>query len=285
MFLLIKFYAQYLLWMTMLTLRIKPPVRFVRSFYNSLSAILGRGLPGIRYMNYGYWNDDQPFRDEILADFEQWQNCQARMYHAVAAPGGVCPAAGRRLLEVGAGRGGGLMRVHQDFKPAKSVAMDLSPLAVADTRQFFQDPAGVEFQVGDAQNLPFDEGSFDAVLNVESSHCYPDRRRFFQEVYRVLEHGGAFMYADLFAPTEVAGVERELLTAGLQIVEKEDITGRVIDALNRQDLTKLESFGRSSVPLMLRRPLKEFIAMEGSLTYRYFTSGSLLYVRFLAEKP
>ena len=30
---------------------------------------------------------------------------------------------------------------------------------------------GLEFQLADAQSLPFVDGSFDAVLNVEASHC------------------------------------------------------------------------------------------------------------------
>ena len=49
---------------------------------------------------------------------------------------------------------------------------------------------------GDAQNLPFPDESFDAVINVEASHIYPNFERFLGEVARVLRPGGHFLYAD-----------------------------------------------------------------------------------------
>ena len=42
------------------------------------------------------------------------------------------------------------------------------------------------FQVGDAERLPFGDGTFDVVLNVESSHCYGRFDLFLGEVRRVL---------------------------------------------------------------------------------------------------
>jgi ubiquinone/menaquinone biosynthesis C-methylase UbiE len=43
---------------------------------------------------------------------------------------------------------------------------------------------------GDAENLPFPQVSFDAVINVESAHCYGSIERFLAEVHRVLRPGG-----------------------------------------------------------------------------------------------
>jgi ubiquinone/menaquinone biosynthesis C-methylase UbiE len=58
-------------------------------------------------------------------------------------------------------------------------------------------PAGpLDFVRGDAQNLHFPDQSFDAVINVEASHIYPNLERFLGEVARVLRPGGHFLYAD-----------------------------------------------------------------------------------------
>lgn len=43
---------------------------------------------------------------------------------------------------------------------------------------------------------PCDE-SFDAVINVEAAHGYPDFPRFLAEVAPVLRPGGRFLYADM----------------------------------------------------------------------------------------
>ena len=48
----------------------------------------------------------------------------------------------------------------------------------------------------DAEKLPFDDESFDAIINVESSHCYPHIDSFLSEVRRVLAPGGCFGIVD-----------------------------------------------------------------------------------------
>ena len=83
----------------------------------------------------------------------------------------------------------------------------------------------LDFRAGDAENLPFADGSFDAVLNVESSHCYPDITKFFAEVARVLRPGGYLLMADL-RPSEntedfsaVDELRGQIEAAGLEIVD------------------------------------------------------------------
>ena len=49
---------------------------------------------------------------------------------------------------------------------------------------------------GDADNLPFADQSFDAVINIEASHCYPRLSHFLADVARVLRPGGHFLYVD-----------------------------------------------------------------------------------------
>ena len=58
------------------------------------------------------------------------------------------------------------------------------------------DVPGLDFVHGDAENLPFADESFDAVINVEASHAYPRLSRFLAEVARVLRPGGHFLYTD-----------------------------------------------------------------------------------------
>ena len=55
---------------------------------------------------------------------------------------------------------------------------------------------GLSYVQADAENLPFDDASFDVVINVESSHCYPHIDRFLSEVRRVLAPGGCFGIVD-----------------------------------------------------------------------------------------
>ena len=92
---------------------------------------------------------------------------------------------GREVLEVGSGRGGGASFVARYLRPSRVVGVDVSPQSVAFCRARHSAP-GLSFEVGNAEQLGFAAASFDAILNVESSHCYGDMGAFVREVRRVL---------------------------------------------------------------------------------------------------
>jgi SAM-dependent methyltransferase len=63
--------------------------------------------------------------------------------------------------------------------------LDYNPDGIAYCRKRHTLP-GLDFVHGDAEKLPFPDDSFDAVINVEASHAYPQLSRFLSEVARVL---------------------------------------------------------------------------------------------------
>jgi SAM-dependent methyltransferase len=92
---------------------------------------------------------------------------------------------GSRVLDVACGPG--LLAGEAAARHATVVAVDLSPVMLALARK--QHPA-VEFREGDAEALPFAEGSFDAVLcNFGLGH-FPRPERAMEELARVLVPGG-----------------------------------------------------------------------------------------------
>ena len=101
---------------------------------------------------------------------------------------------GKRLLEIGVGGG-------TDFESwithgARATGIDLTPAAVEFTRKRLQEHGitddAYRLSLGDAENLGFEEGSFDIVYSYGVLHHTPDTRRAFQEVLRVLAKGGVF---------------------------------------------------------------------------------------------
>jgi ubiquinone/menaquinone biosynthesis C-methylase UbiE len=59
---------------------------------------------------------------------------------------------------------------------------------------------GVEFRQGTAEHLPFDDGSFDAVLSAFGMPHFADHGAFAAEAFRVLRPGGAVAFASWYPP-------------------------------------------------------------------------------------
>ena len=96
----------------------------------------------------------------------------------------VADAGPRDVLEVGCGEGELAARMAAELD-ASVVALDQSPRMVEITRG-----RGVTAVVGDAQELPFEDESFDAVVAAWMLYHVPDLDRTLREIGRVLRPGG-----------------------------------------------------------------------------------------------
>jgi len=103
-----------------------------------------------------------------------------------------------RILELGCGPAW-LWRHNRDRIPAgwRVVLTDLSPGMVDQARANLsqQNAAQFEFDVIDAQAIPFADASFDAVVANHMLYHVPDRPQAFSEIRRVLKPGGQLFAA------------------------------------------------------------------------------------------
>jgi SAM-dependent methyltransferase len=114
-----------------------------------------------------------------------------------------------RVLEVGSGPGEAAARMAQELG-AEVVAVDISPRMVQ-----LAGEKGIDARLGDVEHLPFESGSFDAVLAAHVLHHVPDIHRAIGEIARVLRPGGRLVattngaahWAELYA---LLGIERPL---------------------------------------------------------------------------
>jgi SAM-dependent methyltransferase len=115
-----------------------------------------------------------------------------------------------RVLDVASGRGTSAFHLAESFG-CKVVGVDLSEenvrAAAAEAANRGLDEL-VAFQLGDAERLPFEDGSFNAIV-CECAFCtFPSKSIAAQEFHRVLKPGGQVGLSDLTRTTEqLSGLE------------------------------------------------------------------------------
>lgn len=200
----------------------------------------------VLFLNYGY-EEDPPMGIPLSASDEH-DRYFIQLYHRTATQ---VDLDGKRVLEVGCGHGGGASYLARTLRPASYTGLDLNPTGIAFCRKRHNVP-GLEFVKGDAQNLPFPDQSFDTVINIESSHLYPELPRFLDEVARVLRSGGHFLYADLRFADTVASWEMQLADAHMSMLSCTTINEQVMRGMEKNSQWWVRVVDRL-VPEFLRR--------------------------------
>jgi SAM-dependent methyltransferase len=101
-----------------------------------------------------------------------------------------------RALELGCGTGFFLLNLMQAGLTARGSVTDLSPgMVAAALRNAENLGLDVDGRVADAEQIPYDDATFDVVVGHAVLHHIPDLDRAFREVLRVLKPGGRFVFA------------------------------------------------------------------------------------------
>ena len=201
-------------------------------FYSLTSRFSGDDLV---FLNLGY-EEDPPMALPLEASDEP-NRFFIGLYHRTATQ---VDLSDKRVLEVSCGHGGGASYLVRTLHPASYTGLDLNRAGIDFCRKRHQVP-GLDFVCGNAENLPFDDESFDAVINIEASAYYPRFPRFLAEVARVLRPGGHFLYADLRPRDQTAKWEKELGNSPMRLVSERVISEEVARGLERNTPRMKES--------------------------------------------
>ena len=121
------------------------------------------------------------------------------------------------------------------MSPKKMMGIDYSKNAIALCNRIHNEK-NLGFVEGDASNIPFENKSYDFIINVESSHCYPSIPQFLSEVERVLRPGGVFVWTDICPKKAIEKYEEAFDAFGLKCLESYEITKNVLGALDKETI-------------------------------------------------
>ena len=239
-----------------------------RDFYDDVTRRLERSGVGevSFFLNYGYISLGKGDEARFEVPDGTFNPSSVRLVYELI---GATNLQGQRALDVGCGRGGTVALIAERLG-AEATGVDLSPEAIAFCRRIHRHESA-HFEVGDAEHLPFDDGSFNVVTNIESSHTYPNLRTFLAEVRRVLVPGGWFLYTDLLPVQRWMEVRALLGPLGLTITDDRHITPNVLASCDDVAATRAQAFNEKSALI------DNFLAVPGSAVYEQMRSGAWEY--------
>ena len=161
----------------------------IREFYDASSG-LWEQIWG-EHMHHGYYGkfgtyklDRRQAQIDLIEELLIWANVNQNN-----AP--------QNIIDVGCGIGGSTLYLANKFS-AKATGITLSPIQASRARERAIEADLEEqahFEVGNALEMPFADNSFDLVWSLESGEHMPDKKKFLEECYRVLQPGGKLILA------------------------------------------------------------------------------------------
>ena len=108
------------------------------------------------------------------------------------------------VLDIAGGTGDVSRWVARAFHPKHIQCTDLVPEMLEVARMHLErgdfDGVPIDFDVVDAQNIPYEDESYDVITMAYGIRNMPDRTRALAEMYRVLKRGGALVCLEFSTP-------------------------------------------------------------------------------------
>lgn len=133
------------------------------------------------------------------------------------------------LLDCGCGTGPMISLLYEKDPSKHYTGLDLTPKMIEVGRS--KNLSGVDWVVGDCENLLFEENSFDVIICSNSFHHYPNPQRFFDSVKRVLRPGGRLILQDYTAPKPILWLMNHTEMPMANMIGHGDVAARSLDEI------------------------------------------------------
>ena len=141
------------------------------------------------------------------------------------------------VLDCGCGTGPMVEILTEKYPDKQYTGLDLTPEMIKKAQE--KNLPNTEFIIGDCENLPFADESFDVIICTNSFHHYPNPQAFFDNVYRVLRKNGRLILRDYTS------------------------TGAVLWFMNHIELPLARLIGHGDVKVYRKEEYKEMLEKAG----------------------
>ena len=148
--------------------------------------------------------------------------------------------------------------------------MDMTPEMLTRARENARkdDYENVEFRLGEIENLPVADASVDVVISNCVINLSPDKKRVFNEVFRVLKPGGRLMVSDIVLLKPLPDAIRNSVEAYVGCIAGAALKDEYLEAIRSAGFRDVEIVGEAIVPVesILNDPTAQAIIESAAIT-------------------
>jgi len=156
------------------------------------------------------------------------------------------------VLDLGSGAGlDCFLAVKKVGAKGKVIGVDMTPEMIDKARDNAQKEGyeNVEFRLGEIENLPVSDESIDIVISNCVINLSPDKRRVFDETFRVLRSGGRLMVSDIVLLKELPDFIKNSPEAYVGCISGAMMKDEYLGAIKAAGFQEVRIVGETSFPL------------------------------------
>jgi len=199
---------------------------------------------------------------------------------------------GETVLDLGSGAGFDcFLAANKVGEKGKIIGVDMTLEMVARAREnaLKGDYNNVEFRLAEIENLPVADASVDVVISNCVINLSPDKKRVFNEVFRVLKPGGRLMVSDIVLLKPLPDAIKNSVEAYVGCIAGAALKDEYLGAMEVAGFRDIRVLGEAIVPVesLLNDPTAQAIIESAAITPEIVrdNANSVVSAKVSAVKP
>ena len=178
---------------------------------------------------------------------------------------------GEIVLDLGSGAGFDcFLAANKVGKNGKVIGVDMTPAMIKKAKENAEKNGytNVEFRHGDIEDLPVSDNSVDVIISNCVINLSPDKKRVFQEAFRVLKPGGRIIVSDLVLLKELPDFLKDSVEAYVGCIAGASLKNEYLKFIKEAGFKEVTVTDETSFPieLMMNDSTVQAIIKKTSIT-------------------
>ncbi len=161
---------------------------------------------------------------------------------------------GEVVLDLGSGAGFDcFLAANKVGKKGKVIGVDMTPEMIKTAKENAKKNGytNVEFRHGDIEDLPVNENSVDVIISNCVINLSPDKKRVFQEAFRVLKPGGRIIVSDIVLLKELPDFIKDSVEAYVSCISGASLKNEYLKFIKDAGFKEVTVTDETSFPIEL----------------------------------